>query len=227
MAGSLSNIANNLSEEIHEIRCKYGRDDKKHETCRIKYKYCHCFLEYKYFKDDLIEYKCLCCFKSYQQKFDEKLKERVFNTYKVSNHYHLFKFIYNLFKDEFILLLLKGVYPNGYMEYWETSNETLPEKEDFCSHLDMEDITDADYVHPKNVCKDFEIKNFGEYHDFYVQSDTLLLANVFENFRNMCLKIYELDFAHFLSAPLLAWQAALKKTRVKSDLLIDIDMLFM
>ena len=65
-------------------------------------------------------------------------------------------------------------------------NETsLPEKEDFYSHLNMEDITDADYVHAKIVCKDFEIKNLGEYHDLHVQSDTLLLATVFENFRNI------------------------------------------
>ena len=64
----------------------------------------------------------------------------------------------------------------------------------------MEDITDADYAHAKKVCKDFEIKNLGEYHDLYVQSDTLL-ADVFENFRNMCLKIYKLDPTKFLSAP--------------------------
>ena len=91
----------------------------------------------------------------------------------------------------------------------------------------MEDITDADYAHAKRVCKDFEIKNLGEYHDLYVQSNTLLLADVFENFRNMCLEIYELDPAKFLSAPGLAWQAALKKTKVKLDLLTDIDMLLM
>ena len=100
---------------------------------------------------------------------------------------------------------------------------TLPEKEDFYSHLNMEDITDADYAHAKRVCKDFEIKNLGEYQDLYVQNDTLLLADVFENFRNMCINIYELD----LSAQRLAWQAALKKTKVKLDLLTDIHMLLM
>ena len=77
----------------------------------------------------------------------------------------------------------------------------------------MEDITDVDHALAKRVCKDFEIKNIGEYHDLYVQSDTLLLADVFENFRNMCLEIYELDPAKFLLAPGLAWQAALKKLR--------------
>ena len=91
----------------------------------------------------------------------------------------------------------------------------------------MEDITDADYAHTKKVCKDLEKKTLAEYHDFYVQGDMLLLADVFENFRNMCIKIYELDPAKFLSAPGLAWQAALKKTKVKLDLLTDIDMLLM
>ena len=87
----------------------------------------------------------------------------------------------------------------------------------------MKDITDADYAHGKRVCKDFEIKKLGEYHDSYVHSDTLLLANVFENFRNTCLEIYELDPARFSTAPGLSWQAALKKTKVKLDLLTDID----
>ena len=69
------------------------------------------------------------------------------------------------------------------MDDWEKLSETLlPEKEDFYSHLNMEDITDADYAHVKRVCKDFEIKNLREYHNLYVQSDTLLLADVFENF---------------------------------------------
>ena len=76
------------------------------------------------------------------------------------------------------------------MDDWEKINETLlPEKEDFYSPLNMKDITDADYAHAKKVCKDFEIRKLGECHDFYFQSGTLLLADVFENFRNMCLEI--------------------------------------
>ena len=97
MASSLSSLANNFSEEIHRIKCKYRHDDKKCETCGIKYKYCDCSLEYTNFKNNLIEYKYLCCNKNYQHKFDEKLKERFFNTYKFSNHD----------KDKFILLLQK------------------------------------------------------------------------------------------------------------------------
>ena len=84
------------------------------------------------------------------------------------------------------------------MSDWEKLNETsLPGKEDFNSHLNMEDITDAGYGHTKRVCEDFEIKSLGEYHDLYVQSDTLWLADVVDNFRNMCLDTYELDPAKF------------------------------
>ena len=89
----------------------------------------------------------------------------------------------------------------------------------------MEDNTDTDYTHTKRVCKYFEIKNLGESYDLCVQSDTLYLADVFENFRNMCLEIHELDHTKFLLVPGLAWQAALKKPKVKLDLLTDIDVL--
>ena len=109
-----------------------------------------------------------------------------------------------------MLLLQKDAYPYDYMQDQEKINKTLSlEKEDFYSHLNMEDITDADYAHTKRVYKDFEIKYLGEYHVLYVQNDTLLLADVFKNFRNMCTNIYELDPPKFLSASGLAWQAAL------------------
>ena len=75
----------------------------------------------------------------------------------------------------------------------------LLEKEYFYSLLNMEDITDADYTHGKSVCQDFETNNLGEYHDLYVQSAALLLTDVFKNFQKMCLEIYELDFACFLT----------------------------
>ena len=81
------------------------------------------------------------------------------------------------------MLLRKGAYPYEYMDHWEMLNEiALPEKEEFFSNLNMEDITDADYIHSKRVCKDFEIKNVDEYHDLYFKKDTLLLADVFETF---------------------------------------------
>ena len=86
----------------------------------------------------------------------------------------------------------KLVYPYEYIDDCEKFNGTLlSEREEFFSHLNMEDITDADYVHAKRVCKDFEIKNLEEYHDLYVQSDTLLLADVFENFQICVLKLLD------------------------------------
>ena len=91
----------------------------------------------------------------------------------------------------------------------------------------MEKINDIDYRHANNVFKRFELESLGQYHDLYVQSDTLLLADVFENFRDMCIKVYELDPAHFLSLPGLAWQACLKKTNIELELLTDYDMLLM
>ena len=98
------------------------------------------------------------------------------------------------------------------MDSWERFNETsLPDKETFYSNLNIKDIKDVDYRHAQNVFEEFKLKNLGDYDELYVQSDTLLLADVFENFRNKCIEIYEFDPAQFLSAPGLAWQACFKK----------------
>ena len=91
----------------------------------------------------------------------------------------------------------------------EKLNDTsLPEKK--YNHGNLEDITDADYTYAKRVCKDFEIKKLCKNHNLYVQSDALLLVDVFNNFQNMCVEIYQLDPANFLSAPRFAWQVDLK-----------------
>ena len=114
------------------------------------------------------------------------------------------------------------------MYSWERFNETsLPPKKSFHSELNLEDISDKDYLHAQKVWDVFEIRNLGEYHDLYVQTDTLLLADVYEKFRDKCIEIYGLDPSHFLSAPGLAWQACLKKTEVKLELLTDYDMILM
>ena len=95
------------------------------------------------------------------------------------------------------------------MDDWEKINKnSLPEKEDFPSHLNIEDIIHVDYAHKKGGCRGFEIKNLGKYHHWYVQNDALLLAGVFENFRNIYLKTYVLDPAKFTASPRLAYQAA-------------------
>ena len=151
MASSLWFLVDNLAEEIHKIECKYKHDKKtkkkESETCRIT----TYFLENTNVKDDIIEYKCLWCNKNFQKQFDENLKMQFVNTYKFFNHKI----------NKFILLLRKNVYPYQYMDGWEKFNETsLPEKEDFYSHLNMEDITDVDYAHVERVCKNFEIKKY-------------------------------------------------------------------
>ena len=126
------------------------------------------------------------------------------------------------------MLLKKGVFPSEYMDSWEKFDETaLPPKKDFYSNLNLEDISNEDYAHAAKVWDVFEIKNLGEYHDLYVQNDTLLLADVYENFRDMCLNIYELDPAYFVSASGLAWQTCIKKTKAELKLLTDIDMVLM
>ena len=184
MATSSSNLVDNLTEGIHKIK---GED-------------CDCFLEDESVKDNLIKYKCLSCNKDYSNKLDEKLKKRSKNIFKFSDND----------VNKFISLLRKDIYPHECMDDWKNFNETiLPEKEEFYSNLNMEDITDADYLHVKRVC------------------GTLLLADVFENVRKMCLKIYHSDPVKFLSASALARKAALKKTEVKLELLTDIDMLLM
>ena len=110
-----------------------------------------------------------------------------------------------------------------YTNLWMTGKNSMKHhhqrniKENFYSHLNTQDITDADYAHPKRVCKDFEMKNFGEYHDLYVQSDILLLANVFENFRNMCLEIYDLGPAKFCFSCWISITSSSKK-RIKSKI---------
>ena len=104
-----------------------------------------------------------------------------------------------------ILLLRKGDYPYEDMDNWEKFDKTtIPPKEAFYSKLNLKDISNADYEHTQKVWEVFKIKYRGEYHNLYAQSDTLLLADVFENFRNMCLEIYELDPVYFVSAPGLA-----------------------
>ena len=114
------------------------------------------------------------------------------------------------------------------MDRWDKFNEiSIPNKESFYSNLTMENITEMDYIHANNVFKTFKLNNLDDYHDLYVQSDTLLLTDVFENFRKACIKTYELDPAHFILLPGLAWQARLKKTGVELELLTDYDMLLM
>ena len=124
--------------------------------------------------------------------------------------------------DKLSLLTRKGVYPYEYMDSLEKLKETkLPPREAFYSRLNDEGISDEDYAHAKKVWETFEMKNLKDYHNLYNQAGVLLLADIFENFRDICIKNYNLDPAHYYSAPGLAWDAALKVTKVELELLTD------
>ena len=133
-----------------------------------------------------------------------------------------------IFKDNVELLTRKGVYPYDYVTSIEKLSETqLPSKDQFYSKLNDEDITDEDYQHAINVWNTFKCQTIRDYHDLYLKSDVLLLADVFENFRKTCLKHYKLDPAHYYTSPGLAWDACLKETGQELELLHDYDMLMM
>ena len=129
---------------------------------------------------------------------------------------------------QFKLLKRKGVYPYDYVDSVDKLSDTsFPPKYVFYSRLNEEAITDEDYKHAQKVWKEFNINSLREYHDLYNISDVLLLADVFENFRDVCMKNYNLDPAWYYTAPGLAWDASLKLTKVELELLSDIDMLRM
>ena len=126
------------------------------------------------------------------------------------------------------LLIKKGTYPYEYMDSWDKFSENkLPDKDKFYSKLNMDGVSDKDYEHACKVWREFGIKNMGEYHDLYLLTDVILLANVFESFRDVCINNYGLDPANFYTARGLAWKACLKKTGIRLELLQDIDMLLM
>ena len=176
MSSSLSKLVDNLSEGVHNNKCLD----------------CNSCLDSVKTKNEKFFLKFFNCNTYYKKKFNKELIKKFKNTYSFCNN--------DL--NKFILLLRKGVYPYEYMNSWERFNETaLPNKKYFYSNLNMENIDDIDYRHGNNVFKSFKLENLGDYHDLYVKSDTLLLADVFENFRDMCIKVYELDPAHFVSLP--------------------------
>ena len=126
------------------------------------------------------------------------------------------------------ILKQKGFYPYEYMDSEEKFNDTkIPPREAFYSKLSGRGITEKDYKHAGNVWNSFKMKTFKEYHELYNITDVLLLADVFENFRDLCLKIYGLDPVYYFTAPGLAWDACLKMTNIELELLSDPNMLLM
>ena len=153
MATSLSKLVDNLTENIHNDKC-------------IKCKSNLCFVRAT---NEKLIFKCIDCEKEYEKEFNKELIERFANTYKFCDN--------DL--DKFIMLLRKGVYPYEYIDEWDRFNEkVLPGKESFYTNLTLENISEIDYAHANNVFN-ININNFFEYHDLYVRSDTLLLADIF------------------------------------------------
>ena len=217
---SLSKLVDNLSEGIHNNKCA---------DCKSN-------LDYTKTKNEKLILECYNCKQRYKKKFNKELIKRFASTYEFCNNDTTgstadpssLERSSSERINKFVLLLRKGVYPYEYADTWKKFSEiSLPSKKDFYSNLNMEDISHIDYRHANNVFKVFKLENLGDCHDLYVQSDMLLLADVFNNFRNMCLKEYELDHAHFLSLPGLAWQTCSKKTNIELELLTDYDMLLM
>ena len=132
------------------------------------------------------------------------------------------------FGTRFELISRKGIYPYDYMNgIKKFSEEKLPQKEKFYSKLNDSNISDEDYDHAQRIWKEFGMKNLGEYHDLYLKSDVLLLADVFEEFRNVCMENYSLDPAWYYTSPGLSWDALLKHSGVKLELLTDPDILLL
>ena len=135
------------------------------------------------------------------------------------------KYTSKMFQEKKLdLMARKGVYPYDFMDSFDKFDEKLPTKEEFYSILNDEHISDEDYKHAKNVWNTFKLKTMGQYHDLYLKSDILLLSDVFENFRNTCLQYYKLDPCHYFTSPGLSWDAMLKMTNIKLELMTDIDM---
>ncbi|GFX95356.1 uncharacterized protein TNCV_849461 [Trichonephila clavipes] len=127
--------------------------------------------------------------------------------------------------DKVSLLIRKGCFPYDYVSDVEKLNDTcLSPKEKLYSRLNNEDITDDDYQHANHVWNAFNIKSLGNYSDLYVKTYVLLLSDIFENFRSVCMKAYNLDPVWYYTAPGLSWDSMLKLTNVKIELLMDYDM---
>ena len=176
MPTSLSSLVDNLLDGLHNNKCA---------DCKFS-------LDYMKVDGAQLIFTSLNCNKNCSNDFDKDLISRFLSTYN----------FYKRDINKFILLLRKGAYPYEYMDSWIRFDETsLPYKKDFYSSLNIENVTDIDYRHAERVFREFKMNHLGDYHDLYVQGDILLFADVFENFRNMCLETYERDPAYFLSLP--------------------------
>ena len=172
-------------------------------------------------KDKLIELRFIDSFKFMSSSLDSLTKNLVRGGKKLFGFEDYSELQYDL-------LTRKGVYPYEYVNSLDRFNETQLHPIDvFYSNLNMSSISEEDYQHAQRVWKEFGIHNLGDYHDLYLRTDVVLLANVYEAFRDTCLKHYKLDPVHFYTSPRLAWKACLKCTGIRLELLTNPDMLLM
>ena len=187
----------------------------KCETCKPDSCICRSISDRGHIIQHLTSYQCLECKNC--KKVGKSCVNPVYNNLKYTSQ---------VFKGKKLdLMSKKGVYPYDHMDCFEKFNlMELPAKEHFYSILNDQDITNDEYDHAKKVWKTFKLKNMGEYHDLYLGSDVLLLTDVFESFRKTCLQYYKLDPCHYFTSPGLSWDAMLKMTNIKLELMTDIDM---
>ena len=172
-------------------------------------------------KDKLIELRFIDSFKFMSSSLDSLTKNLVRGGKKLFGFEDYSELQYDL-------LTRKGVYPYEYVNSWDRFEETqLPPISAFYSNLNMSSISEEDYQHAQRVWEKFGTHNLEDYHDLYLRTNVVLLANVFEAFRDTCLRHYKLDPVHFYTSPGLAWKACLKRTGIKLELLTDPDMLLM
>ena len=169
-------------------------------------------------------YQSLRFLDSYQ--FVSQSLENLAKTMKKDDFLHK-QFFHNVPDQIFLKLTQKGFFPYSYLDSFEKFKEPFPNYGDAWKNSlsGKIDITYSDYQHAVSVYNDFGCQNLGDYHDVYLKIDVLLLADIFQKFRSVCLNVYRLDPSHFYSAPNLSWESMLISTRVKLGLLKDIDML--
>ena len=172
-------------------------------------------------KEKLIELRFIDSFKFMSSSLDSLTKHLVSGGKQLfgSNDYS---------ELQYDLLTRKGIYPYEYLSSWDHFEETqLPPIETFYSTLNMSLISSDDYQHAQRVWEEFGIRNLGDYHDLYLRTDVVLLANVYKVFRKTCLEHYKLDPVHFYTSAGLTWKACLKCTGNRLKLLTDPEMLLM
>ena len=146
----------------------------------------------------------------------------------LSSNLSKFKYTREIFAEKTNLVSRKGVYPYDYTNSIDKLEETsLPAKEDFYNRLTDDHISDDDYAHACKVWDSFGCRTLGEYSDIYLKTDVMLLADVFENFRDVCFGAYKLDPAWYYTAPGLTFDAMLKHTEIELELLTDYNMILM